>query len=205
MSRARIVNILVSSVGGQGGLTLSRVLATASALSGYSVRTGETLGMAQRFGSVVSYVRIGVTEEVYSPLFDVGEAHYMVCMEIIECARSLKYLSGEGLLILDKEIKPPTSMTVAGSGPGVREELLKRIREAVGSDRLLLVPAKEIALRLGASRAANMVLLGALNNVSKLFKDEVVAEAIAYSLSSKAVKSSLLAYNEGVNYVKALS
>lgn len=203
MNEAWIANILVSSVGGQGGLTLSRVLATASVLSGYSVRTGETLGMAQRFGSVVSYVRIGIAKEVYSPLFDIGEAHYMVCMEIIECARSLKYLSGNGLLILDKEIKPPTSMTVTGSGPGVKEELLKRIKEVVGSDRLLLVPAKEIALRLGAPRTANMVLLGALNSVSKLFKDEIIAEAITYSLSSKAVKPSILAYNEGVNYVGA--
>jgi len=54
-----VKRILIASVGGQGGLTLARVIAEVAVLSGLSVRTGETLGMAQRYGSVVSYVQIG--------------------------------------------------------------------------------------------------------------------------------------------------
>jgi len=47
-----VKRILIASVGGQGGLTLARVIAEVAVLSGLSVRTGETLGMAQRYGSV---------------------------------------------------------------------------------------------------------------------------------------------------------
>ncbi|MEM4775425.1 MAG: 2-oxoacid:acceptor oxidoreductase family protein, partial [Sulfolobales archaeon] len=78
----KTVNIAIASVGGQGGLTLSRVLAVAAVLDGLSVRTGETLGMAQRYGSVVSYVRIGT--RVLSPTFSDGEGDYLLGLELLE-------------------------------------------------------------------------------------------------------------------------
>mgnify|MGYP001773234268 CR=1 FL=1 len=77
----RRTNILIASVGGQGGLTLGRILAVASILQGLSVKTSETLGMAQRYGSVVGYVRIG--EKIYSPLFGPGEADYLLGLSLI--------------------------------------------------------------------------------------------------------------------------
>ncbi|MEM2004768.1 MAG: 2-oxoacid:acceptor oxidoreductase family protein [Zestosphaera sp.] len=204
MSESKIVNILISSVGGQGGLTLSRVIAVASVLSGYSVRTGETLGMAQRFGSVLSYVRVGIDGIVYSPLFDEGEAHYMVCMEVIECARALKYLGRDGVLIVDDVVKPPTSMSLVGSGSEIKSVLLKQISSTIDSARFFLVPAKRIAIELGSSRAANMVLLGVLNGISKLFSESAVTEAVSSLLSNSAREPSLLAYRRGVDYIKHL-
>ncbi|RLG78423.1 MAG: hypothetical protein DRO40_13840, partial [Thermoprotei archaeon] len=47
-------NIVIASIGGQGGLTLSRVIGYAALLEGYNVRIGETLGMSQRGGVVQS-------------------------------------------------------------------------------------------------------------------------------------------------------
>lgn len=205
MNTSKIVNILISSVGGQGSLTLSRVIAAASVLSGYSVRTGETLGMAQRFGSVISYVRIGVGRTVYSPIFNAGEAQYVICMEVIECGRALKYLGSDGVLILDDVVKPPTSVSLAGvSSSEIKNTLLKQISNNVDPAKLFLIPARRIASGLGASRAANMVLLGVLNNLSNLFSDDVITEAISSILSNKARELSLLAYRRGIDYMKAL-
>ncbi len=201
MSEGRVVNILISSVGGQGGLTLSRIIALSAVASGYYVRTGETLGMAQRFGSVVSYVRVGVGKKVYSPLFDVNEAHYVVCMEVIECARTLKYLRDDGVLILDDVIKPPTSMSLAGKSSSLKEQVIKQILEVVKPERVVVVPARDIASGLGSSRGANMVLLGVLNRVSGLFDNGKVEEAISSFFEGRARELSLRAYREGYKYL----
>lgn len=201
MSEGDVFNILISSVGGQGGLTLSRVIALSAVISGYHVRTGETLGMAQRFGSVVSYVRVGIGREVYSPLFSFNEAHYVVCMEVLECARTLKYLRDDGVLILDKTIKPPTSMSLAGKNSSLGEQVIKQIMDVVGSEKVIVVPARDIASSLGSPKGTNMVLLGVLNKVSRLFDNEKIEEAISNFFGGRARELSIRAYREGYKYV----
>ncbi|MBC7323920.1 MAG: 2-oxoacid:acceptor oxidoreductase family protein, partial [Moorella sp. (in: Bacteria)] len=56
------MDILIAGVGGQGIILASRALGAAAAATGLPVRTAETIGMAQREGSVVSHVRLGVQE-----------------------------------------------------------------------------------------------------------------------------------------------
>ena len=51
--------IIVSGLGGQGALTLTRLLAEAAAAMGLSVITSETHGMAQRGGTVISIIKVG--------------------------------------------------------------------------------------------------------------------------------------------------
>ena len=49
---------LLCGVGGQGTVLASKLLAYAYMQQGKSVRTAETIGMAQRGGSVVTHVRM---------------------------------------------------------------------------------------------------------------------------------------------------
>ncbi len=63
--------IVISGRGGQGILTLTRVLAEAAAGAGHHVITSETHGMAQRGGSVLSTVKVG---PYHGPLLAPGEA-----------------------------------------------------------------------------------------------------------------------------------
>ena len=51
--------IIVSGLGGQGALTLTRLLAEAAAAMGLAVITSETHGMAQRGGTVISMIKVG--------------------------------------------------------------------------------------------------------------------------------------------------
>ena len=63
-----MINVMLTGVGGQGTVLAAKVLAQAAQEKGWHVRTAETIGMAQRGGSVVSHVRMGdAGEEVYSP------------------------------------------------------------------------------------------------------------------------------------------
>lgn len=62
-------DILVCGVGGQGTVLASKLIASAYMAKGETVHSAETIGMAQRGGSVTSHVRIG---EAYSPLIAQG-------------------------------------------------------------------------------------------------------------------------------------
>ena len=59
-------NCLLCGVGGQGTVLASKLIALASMEKGLSVKTAETIGMAQRGGCVVSHVRAG--DQVFSPM-----------------------------------------------------------------------------------------------------------------------------------------
>lgn len=192
------LNILIASVGGQGGLTLSRVIAAAAVAEGLSVRTGETLGMAQRFGSVMSFVRLG--EKVTSPLFGPGEADVFIGMELVESLRRIHYLRDGGVAVVALTLKPPVSSSLGIAPRPRKEELVEELRKAVPSVRF--VDAVEEAKKVGNYRAANMVLLGYVNGLVGMLRDESVEAGISAILRPKAVETSIRAYYRGKELVK---
>ena len=89
-----MLNIMLTGVGGQGTVLAAKVLAQAAQEKGWHVRTAETIGMAQRGGSVVSHVRMGNEgEEVHAPLIARGAADMVIAFEPAEGARVLPYLA----------------------------------------------------------------------------------------------------------------
>jgi len=193
----RVVNVAIASVGGQGGLTLSRVLAVAAVYDGLSVRTGETLGMAQRFGSVVSYVRFG--DSVLSPTFSEGEADYLIGLELVEALRALRLLKPGGLALVANVVKPPISASLR------KEELrAEALIEAISRyARTIQVPAAEIARSAGNPRAVNMVMLGVFASTSGALSDSSIRRAIAEVVPARWVDSSLRAYELGRSFVRS--
>lgn len=191
----RTVNIAIASVGGQGGLTLSRVLAVAAVLDGFSVRTGETLGMAQRYGSVVSYVRIG--DRVLSPTFAEGEGDYLLGLELLEAARALKLLRAGGVAIVSDTLRPPISASLS------REVYDKgKLLEYVGSHaETLVVPAQKLAAEAGNPRAANMVVLGAFHRVQKVLSDAAIRRAVSLVVPPRWLESSIRAFELGYGFM----
>jgi indolepyruvate ferredoxin oxidoreductase beta subunit len=196
---SKVVNILIASVGGQGGLTLSRVIALAAVADGKSVRTGETLGMAQRFGSVVSYVRVG--DEVHAPMFGYGEAHTILGLELIEVSRNLHYLSKGATLFTADELKPPISSSLGIAENPKKADLLKEICDKVKevNGKVYVISAKELAAKLGNPRAMNMIILGAFNREFKLLSDSAIEKAITQLLPEKKGETSIKAYYMGKN------
>ncbi|WP_054840534.1 indolepyruvate oxidoreductase subunit beta [Thermococcus sp. JCM 11816] len=120
-------NLIITGVGGQGGLTLSRIVGNAAMVEGYNVRIGETLGMSQRYGSVLSYLRFG--EEVYSPpLIEEGEADLMLALEPAEALRNARFLSRKSHAIINA-YPIHTATTLVGKE---RYPELNEIKEAIG-------------------------------------------------------------------------
>ena len=69
-------NIILCGVGGQGTILASRLIATAAMNREIPIKTAETIGMAQRGGSVFSHLRLG--EGTNSPLIGKGEVDLAV-------------------------------------------------------------------------------------------------------------------------------
>ena len=74
-----MINIILAGVGGQGTVLASKLIAECAMEKGYLTHAAETIGMAQRGGSVVSHVRIG--DDIYSPLIPYGETDLLIGFE----------------------------------------------------------------------------------------------------------------------------
>ncbi len=69
-------NIMIVGVGGQGTLIASRILGGIATTAGLDVKVSEVHGMAQRGGSVVTFVRYG--DEVFEPIVEEGCADVLI-------------------------------------------------------------------------------------------------------------------------------
>ena len=80
-----VKNIMIVGVGGQGTLLTSRILGGLTIAGGYDVKLSEVHGMAQRGGSVVTFVRYG--DKVAEPIVEEGQADVIIAFERLEALR----------------------------------------------------------------------------------------------------------------------
>lgn len=156
-----MLNVMLTGVGGQGTVLAAKVLAQAAQEKGWHVRTAETIGMAQRGGSVVSHVRMGNEgEEVHAPLIAKGTADLIVAFEPAEGARVLPYLSPTGVLVTATTAIQPVTAALS-SDPYQGAKVIRDLSEAFGEacDRLVVVPDQALLQRVGNRKVLNTVLL----------------------------------------------
>lgn len=147
-------NIMIVGVGGQGTLLTSRILGKLATGAGYDVKLSEVHGMAQRGGSVVTFVRYG--DKVNEPIVEEGQADVLIAFERLEALRYLHFLKKDGVVIVNNwRIDPITVVTGAASYPEGVIESLKEQR------RTIVVEATAEAKKLGAPKAFNIIVLGA--------------------------------------------
>lgn len=157
-------NVLLTGVGGQGTVLAAKVLAQAAQAKGWQVRTAETIGMAQRGGSVVSHVRMGNTgEEVIAPLVAKGTADMIIAFEPAEAARVLPYLAPDGVMVsATTSIQPITAAlsTEPYLAKATIASLEKRLNVRAGEPaRFVLVDDEAVLSQVGNRKALNTVLL----------------------------------------------
>ena len=152
-----MLNILLTGVGGQGTVLSAKLLAQAAQNKGWHVRTAETIGMAQRGGSVVSHVRMGNNgERVSAPLICQAKANLIIAFEPAEAARVLPYLLEGGTLVSASfGISPVTSALSKKpyETDKIVEGLQAQVDKFVAVDNLLLVN------QLKSEKALNIMLL----------------------------------------------
>lgn len=157
------LNIVVCGIGGQGNVLAAEVLGSAMADLGFYVAVGETYGASQRGGSVMSHIRVSARTPL-SVLIPSGEAHMIVGFEPLETLRmARKYACGSTTVVYDPRPVYPLGVLQGIQTYPPAEDIAAEIREL--SSLALAVPAADIAMEAGDSRAANIALLGAFSQL----------------------------------------
>lgn len=186
---AETKNIMIVGVGGQGTLLTSRILGGITVENGYDVKLSEVHGMAQRGGSVVTYVRYG--EKVTEPIVEEGQADVLIAFEKLEALRYAHFLKKDGVIIVnDQKIDPmPVVTGVAKYPEGIIEHLSEKYK-------VISVDAQKEALELGNSRVFNVIILGVA--ASKMdFEKERWIEVIKKKVPPKTIDINVKAFERG--------
>ena len=149
-------DLLITGVGGQGVIMASNIIGEVALAAGYDVKKTDTLGMAQRGGSVVSHVRLG--HQVYSPLIMAGEVDILVAFEKLEAARWSHYLRPGAIAIVNDHALRPLSVNLGDECYPSDEEIVNIIRR--GSERIYFINGSDRVKKLGNIRIINVFLLG---------------------------------------------
>jgi indolepyruvate ferredoxin oxidoreductase beta subunit len=179
-------------VGGQGNILASDLVGETALAAGYDVKKTDTLGMAQRGGSVISHLRIA--RKVWSPLISQGGVDLLISLEKLEAARWASYLSPKGTAIVNDHALPPLSVSLGNARYPSDEEILSILKHHTGN--VHFIPATRRARELGNVRTLNIFMLGCASRFMP-FTVELWKERIAERLPEHVRQINLTAFDLG--------
>lgn len=187
------LNIMIVGVGGQGTLLASKVIGNVALNKSYDVKMSEVHGMAQRGGSVVTYVKLA--EKVYSPIVERGEADIILAFEQLEALRWIEYLKPAGrLLINNQQIDP---MPVIIGNAKYPDNIIEKLRDKYPNIRV--IDAFKIAKESGNIKTVNTVMIGLMAR-SLDFEKEDWFISIKEMVPEKFIEVNIKAFEAGYNY-----
>lgn len=171
--------IVISGVGGQGVLFVTRLMAEAAIGMGLSVLTSETHGMAQRGGTVISHLKVGPFS---SPLIRTGQADVFMALKSEGSRQHGHFLRREGWAVVN------------GRGG----------EDGVPGQGGCLLDADRLARDAGNPRAVNLVVLGAAlgcggahplfcsaDDIRAVLAERLAAKPDLLQMSTKALEAGL--------------
>ncbi|MFH1643506.1 MAG: indolepyruvate oxidoreductase subunit beta [Patescibacteria group bacterium] len=182
-------NIVIVGVGGQGLITLTKILAEAAKDEGYDIRTSELHGLSQRGGSVETLIRFG--KKVWSPLVIQGGADLIIALEVQESLKSCYYASEEKTIFLVNDY----FKSIPGKELLQKEAVLKELEKF--SKETILMPASNIAKEKIGKEVLSGVLLVSSSAFQKLIplKPESILKSIKKIIPEKYLEMNMKAFN----------
>lgn len=185
-------NIVLCGVGGQGTVLASKLVAAAAMNKGFDVKSAETIGMAQKGGSVMSHLRIG--EDALTPMIGSGEADLIIGFEPSETVRMLPFLKKGGAIITsDRAVMPVTAALKGSNYKGA--DMTEYLQSLPDIGRLVIVDTEEAVKAVGSPKAMNMILLGAASRAGLLgdITHEDIIEAMKLKVKPQFVEMNIKA------------
>ena len=144
------IQIIISGVGGQGVLLLTRVFSEIALKEGYPIIGSEDHGMSQRGGSVMTHMKIG---DFDSPLVKKGNADILLSLEKNEAYKTLHYLKSStngqdgGLCFIN-------AVNTDFMNPEIKAYLKEKGIE------VYILGADQLAREMGSVQSVNIVMIG---------------------------------------------
>ena len=184
-------NIMIVGVGGQGTLLTSRILGGIMLSAGYDVKMSEVHGMAQRGGSVVTYVRYG--EKVTEPIVEEGQADVLIAFEQLEAMRYSHFLKKDGVLIVNRQRIDPMPVVIGAA------KYPEGIVESLGKEhKVIAIDAMNEAMKLGNPKVFNVIVIGVAAKHMDFTKEQWF-EVIEKTVKPKFVDINKQAFEVGYN------
>ncbi len=186
------LDALIVGVGGQGVIMASDTIGEAALAAGYDVKKTDTLGMAQRGGSVVSHLRMA--PKVWSPLARKGQVDILLAFEKLEAARWVDYLCPEGIALVNDQALPPLAVNLGRERYPSDDEIIHLLNRR--TDKVYFIEGTKRARELGNVRTLNMFMLGCVSNFMP-FKVSIWKDSISGQLAANIREINLNAFSLG--------
>jgi indolepyruvate ferredoxin oxidoreductase beta subunit len=194
-------NVILTGVGGQGNVMASRVLAGMLVDAGYIVTIGETFGMSQRGGSVMSHLRIS-PDAVKSPQIPRGGADVIVGLEPLEALRVMTVYGNPGVCVLSNSRPVYPIGVITGELAYPSDEAIRTAFDRL-SAASWMIDATSVGLQLGNPVLSNIVMIGALAQTGLLpFDRRRFEKEIKKTLLADKCAVNLKAFDEGAALIK---
>jgi len=192
---SKACTIQIVGVGGQGALTVSKIIGRAALEKNVPIVVSEIHGMAQRGGVVKTTIRLG---ETISPLPFAKDLTVLMGFEPLEVYRDRGEITAETIVIISTDPIRPTSVSSGGQKYPEPAEVIAEMRRNL--DCVFSLSAREKAIMAGNERTSNVVMLGALVGTGALpFTYDEMRRAVGSSVPRKAVEANLKAFELGYN------
>jgi len=189
-------NIVICGVGGQGNILASKIIAHSALRLGFNARVGETHGMSQRGGSVISHVRFG--DNVHGALTPEAHGDLMLAFEPIESLRYINYLKKDAYIILNTRPLIPISVNAGLAKYPDLDTIIEKLESV--TKNIIKVDASKIALEAGSIITLNIVMVGLSTRIPNfpIPKDQII-KSIEELVKPKFINLNLDALNKGAN------
>ena len=183
------IQIIISGVGGQGVLLITRIFSEMALKEGYPLIGSEDHGMSQRGGSVITYLKIG---DFHSPLVQKGNADILLSLEKNEAYKTLHFL------------KPSSNDQDGGlcfinaSDPNDMEKRIRQYLKEKGIE-VYIFEADRIAKEMGSIQSSNIALISFASAHPRFpFSHETLREAIERVTPPKFREAGLRVFDRGL-------
>jgi indolepyruvate ferredoxin oxidoreductase len=162
----RQYGVYFTGIGGTGVVTATKLLAASAESAGFVVGGLDQTGLSQKAGAVVSHLHFAVDRGALgSALVSAEGADLFLSGDILQAAGAPalgKVDPGRTLAVVATDFTPTAAMLQSDIARPDQDMLQERIRDQIGSERVLFVDSKRIAESVFANPLlANVVLVGA--------------------------------------------
>ena len=189
------VNIRLATVGGQGGILASSIIAKVAFNHGLDVKKREVHGMSQRGGVVTSDVRFG--DKVFSPMVPRGSIDYLLAFEQAEALRAIPELKSSGTAIINTQVIIPPIVAIGKAS--YAENPLSEVHNH--AEHVHTLDALSLATAAGSPKTVSTVMLGALSTFLP-FEENAWISAIKTSVPGKTIDINMKAFQSGRDTVR---